>query len=73
MQQYVKGEAASAAYSFSSAGRKVEEPVAPIYTTEPSLTDKTDPAEDLQKADTQRRYSVDWDPIQYVHLLSRIL
>lgn len=52
---------------------ELEEPEIPIQTTEPSLTDKIEPAESLQKGETGptptpqvRRFSVDWDPIQYV-------
>lgn len=50
---------------------ELKEPEAPIHTTESSLTDKTDLAEDLQRGEVkarstveQRRFSVDWDPIQ---------
>lgn len=74
MQQYVKGETSSTDYGFSSVQPQVDElkePEAPIHTTEPSLTDKTDLAEDLQQGEVkptptvqQRRFSIDWDPIQ---------
>ena len=74
VQQYVKGETSSTDYGFSSVRSRedeLEEPEAPIYTTEPSLTDKTDLAEDIQQGEVtpmptaqQRRFSVDWDPIQ---------
>ena len=75
VQQYVKGEAPSTQYGIFSVGTKVDElgePEVPVHTTEPLLTDKTDPAEELQKGKAvpisksqQRRFSVDWDPIQY--------
>jgi len=52
---------------------ELKEPEAPVHTTEPSLTDKPGPAEDSQKGEVEptptsqvRRFSVDWDPIQYV-------
>ena len=74
VQQYVKGETSSTDYGFSSMGPQkdeLEEPEASVHTTEPSLTDKTDLAEDIQKGEVtpmptiqQRRFSVDWDPIQ---------
>lgn len=74
VQQYVTGESASADYGYSSVGPmadELKEPEAPIHTTEPSLTDKTDLAEHLQRGEVkarspveQRRFSVDWDPIQ---------
>lgn len=42
-----------------------------VHTNEPSLTNKIDSADDLQRGDLtpapksqQRRYSVDWDPLQ---------
>lgn len=74
VQQYVKGETSSTYYGFSSVGAhedEPEEPEAPVHTTEPSLTDKTDLAEDIQQGEVtppptaqQRRFSIDWDPLQ---------
>ena len=74
VQQYVKGETSSTDYGFSSVqpqDDELEEPEAPIHTTEPSLTDKTDLAEDIQQGEAtpmptaqQRRFSVDWDPVR---------
>ena len=74
VQQYVKGETSSTDYGFSSVGSRedeLEEPEAALHTTEPSLTDKTDLAEDIQQGEVtpmptaqQRRFSVDWDPIR---------
>lgn len=74
MQQYVKGETLSTDYGFSSVRPQedeLEEPEAPVHTTEPSLTDKTDLAEDIRQGGVkptptaqQRRFSIDWDPIQ---------
>lgn len=74
VQQYIKGEATGTGYEFPLTGisaNKVEEPEAPVHTTEPSLTDKSELAEDLHKGEVQpistaeqRRYSVDWDPLQ---------
>lgn len=74
VQQYVKGETSSTDYGFSSVqpqDDELEEPEAPIHTTEPSLTDKTDLAEDIQQGEVtpmptaqQRRFSIDWDPIR---------
>lgn len=76
MQQYVKGEATSTEYGFSSVGTKadeLEEPEIPVQTTEPLLTDKIKPAAELQEGEIEptptpqaRRFSIDWDPIQYV-------
>lgn len=73
-QQYVKGETSSRDYGFSSVqAREVEfeEPEAALHTTEPSLTDNTDLAEDIQQGEVtpmptaqQRRFSIDWDPIR---------
>ena len=63
VQQYVKGETSSTDYGSSSVRSQedeLEEPEAALHTTEPSLTDKTDLAEDIQ----QRRFSIDWDPIR---------
>ena len=74
VQQYVKGETSSSIYGFSSVRSQkdeLEEPEAPAHTTEPSLTDKTDLAEDIQQGEVtpiptaqQRRFSIDWDPIR---------
>lgn len=73
MQQYVKGETSSADYGFSvrPQAEELKEPEAPVHTTEPSLTDKTDLAQDIQQGEVkptptaqQRRFSTDWDPIQ---------
>lgn len=74
VQQYVKGEMSSTDYGFSSVRPQADElegPEAPVHTTEPSLTDKTDLAEAIQQGEViptptgqQRRFSVDWDPIQ---------
>ena len=68
VQQYVVGESTNADYGTIST-----EPEAPINTTEPSLTDKTDPAESSSKGEMkptptvqQRKFSVDWDPRKYV-------
>lgn len=43
----------------------------PITVMEPQLTEKVEPAEDIDRGETkplptaqQRRFSVDWDPIQ---------
>ena len=73
-QQYVKGETSSTDYGFSSVLSRedeLEEPEAALHTTEPSLTDKTNLAEDIQQGEVmpmptaqQRRYSIDWDPIR---------
>ncbi len=61
-------------YGFSSVRPQedeLEKPEAPVHTTEPLLTDKTDLAEDIQQGEAkptptaqQRRFSIDWDPIQ---------
>ena len=74
MQRYVKGETSSTDYGYSSVRPqedKLEEPEALVHSTEPSLTDKTDLAEEIQLGEVrpmptaqQRRFSVDWDPIQ---------
>ena len=71
VQQYVKGEATRTGYEFDA---KTEEPEAPVNSTEPSLTDTTNLAEDVQKGDVtptstaqQRRFSVDWDPLRWSH------
>ena len=52
-----------------SGGQKRLEPSA--FSTEPQLTEKTEPVEDLDRGDVKpvqmvqrRRFSVDWDPIQ---------
>ncbi|KAK4691976.1 hypothetical protein P7C71_g5140, partial [Lecanoromycetidae sp. Uapishka_2] len=73
VQQYVKGESTSTDYGLSSVGPEADElkePEAPVHTTEPLLTEKAEPAEELQKGDVDptptsqvRRFSVDWDPI----------
>ena len=73
VQQYVKGETSSTDYGFASV-RPLDvfkEPTTPVHSTEPSLTDKTDLAEDIQQGEVtpiptaqQRRFSIDWDPIQ---------
>ena len=62
MQQYVTGEAANSDYGLTPAGKNS---VAIMHSTEPPL------AEDLQECEAkpvptveQRRFSVDWDPIQ---------
>lgn len=74
VQQYVKGETSSTDYGFSLVrpqDNKLKEPEAPVHTIEVSLTDKTDLAEDIQQGGVkptptaqQRRFSIDWDPIQ---------
>ncbi len=71
VQQHVKGEASTADYGFSSRVPTIEEPEALVNTTELSLTEKTEAAEDIQQGEVtpistaqQRRFSVDWDPIQ---------
>lgn len=74
VQQYVKGETSSTDYGFSSVRPQEddpEKPEAPVHTTEPSLTDKTNLAEDIQLGEVtpmptaqQRRFSIDWDPMQ---------
>ena len=52
-----------------SGGQERPEPSA--TSTEPQLTEKTEPVEDFDRGDVkpvptvqQRRFSVDWDPIQ---------
>ena len=71
VQQYVKGEASTNEYEFSSISPTVEEPEALVNTTELPLTEKTELAEEIQRGEVtptptlqQRRFSVDWDPIQ---------
>ena len=73
MQQYVKGETSSTDYGFASVQPLDEskEPEALVHSTEPLLSDKTDLAEDIQQGEVtpiptvqQRRFSIDWDPIQ---------
>ena len=74
MRQYVTGEASTIDYDLSAIGPSVGDkawPEAPIDTTEPQLTDKTELAEDLESGDAtptptaqQRKFSVDWDPIR---------
>jgi len=58
---------------------ELKEPEAPLHTSEPLLPEETDPAEDLQKGEVEpipnpqvRRFSVDWDPIQYVQRVAYI-
>lgn len=74
VRQYVKGEAS---YPVGlSAGPSIgheERTEASVTTTKPQLIEKTEPAEDLERGDAQplptvqqRRFSVDWDPIQSV-------
>ncbi|CAF9922145.1 MAG: glycogenin glucosyltransferase [Alectoria fallacina] len=73
VQQYVEGETSSTGYGFDSIWPQTdefEEPEAPAHTTEPSLTDKTVLAEDIQQGEVkptptaqQRRFSIDWDPM----------
>lgn len=48
-----------------------QEPELPFNTTETPLTEKTEPAERIEQGEVkpvptvqQRRFSVDWDPIQ---------
>ena len=62
VQQYVKGEESSA---------RGQESEISAHTTEPSLAEETELAEALHKGEVkptptveQRRYSVDWDPLQ---------
>lgn len=74
VHQYVKGEASSADYGFSSVEPpvdKTEEPEAPHHTIEPLLIDKADRVEGIQQGYVetvppvqQRRFSIDWDPLQ---------
>ena len=71
VQQYVKGETSSTDYGSVQPLDEFQEPEAPVYSTEPSLSDKTDLAEDIQQGEVtpiptaqQRRFSIDWDPIQ---------
>jgi alpha-N-acetylglucosamine transferase len=74
VREYVKGETSCPVGL--SAGPSVgheERTEASITTTEPQLTEKTEPAEDLERGDAnrlptaqQRRFSVAWDPIQSV-------
>ena len=76
VQQYVKGESLTVDDGLLSVGTKADElenPEASILTTESLLTNKTDLAKDVQKGEAeststaqQRRFSIDWDPIQYV-------
>ena len=69
----MKGEASTTDYGFSSVApvEELKEPEALIHTTEPSLTDRAEVVEELEKGEVQppptaevRRFSVDWDPIQ---------
>lgn len=70
MQQYVTGEMENATYGFSSVGYPAgdyDEPETIVHTSEPSLTDKIDPAEDLQEGELEtgpRDYSMEWDAQQ---------
>ena len=74
VQQYVKGEMSSASHGSLLVGYTAgghEEPETPVHTTEPSLTDKTELAEELQKSEVaatlkpeQQDYSAEWDPQQ---------
>lgn len=71
----MEGEAFRSDFGISpispSVGR-MEEPEAPISTTEPQLSDKSELAEGIQAGEVrpvptaqQRRLSVDWDPRRY--------
>lgn len=71
MQQHVKGEASTTDYGFSSDVPTIKEPEALVDTTERPLTEKTELVEEIQQGELtpiptvqQRRFSVDWDPIQ---------
>ena len=74
VQQYVKGETSNTEYGslpVRPQRDEFQEPEALVHTTEPSLTDKTDLAEDILQGEVtpkltaqQRRFSIDWDPIQ---------
>jgi hypothetical protein len=74
VQQYVKGEASSTNHGFSNVTpsvRELREPEAPVHTTEPSMADKGEFVEEIDKGEVQpiptvqaRRYSTDWDPMQ---------
>ncbi len=70
VQRHVKGETYYG-FSVGQEADELKEPEAPIGTTEPSLTDKIESAEEIERGEVesiptvqQRRYSVDWDPIQ---------
>ena len=67
----MKGEASTNDYGFSSSVPRIEEPEGSTVTAELPLTDKTEPAEQIQRGEVtplptsqQRRFSVDWDPIR---------
>jgi len=71
VQQHVKGEASTTDYGFSSVIPTIKEPEALVDTTERPLTEKTELVEEIQQGELtpiptvqQRRFSVDWDPIQ---------
>ncbi|KAI4204206.1 MAG: hypothetical protein LQ348_001295 [Seirophora lacunosa] len=75
VQQYVQGETTTTDFGYSSIPEpligKGREPEASVITTERPLTEKTEPAEELDQGEVkpmptvqQRRYSVDWDPIR---------
>lgn len=74
VRQYVKGEESYNDFDFFSGGPSVgrrDESEGATKTTEPQLSDKTELAEGLQSGEVkpiptlqQRRFSVDWDPIQ---------
>ena len=73
VRRYVKGEESNNEFDFfvgPSVGRR-DEADGLTSTTEPQLSDKSELAEDIQSGDIkpiptiqQRRFSVDWDPIQ---------
>lgn len=67
----MKGEASTTDYGYSSLVLTIKEPEALVNTTELPLTEKTELAEEIQQGELtpiptvqQRRFSVDWDPIQ---------
>ena len=70
----MKGEESVDEFDLFSGGPSVgrrDEPGGATSTTEPQLSDKTELAEDIQSGEVkpiptiqQRRFSVDWDPIQ---------
>lgn len=74
VQRYVKGEESDNDFDLFSGGPSVgrrDKPEGHTSTTEPQLSDKTELAEDIQSGEVkpiptiqQRRFSVDWDPIQ---------
>ncbi|KAL8652474.1 MAG: hypothetical protein Q9210_002654 [Variospora velana] len=72
-QQYVRGEITTTDFGYSSITEPLiaegGEPEASIISTEKPLTERTEPAEELDHAEVKpiptvqrRRYSVDWDP-----------